>query len=995
MKNVLLLIVLCLCIATLMADPIWDNATNVRKSINPVWNGSSAVTSNGSTIYVWSDISNGSRDIFAARVAANGDLLWNAAIPITLQDGEQDYPIIIPNQDDEFIVAYVDYRTNPSGTIRARKINAEGTLFWDTNGAIVNDSSERKHSLHACTLANNDVLFTWNIGSYSSSDIYAQKLNSSGIPVWNALGMQLSYSPGGENQHDVFPLADDGFIITYSYAHATGVDAMMMRYNSSGNWMWASPVEVCPTADNAEYLDAVRLPQNKIAVLFRYNVTIPARIAVQILNIEGDLVTDTPLLLSSESSNLAYEHAITAGSDNSLFVSWNVQSTTNASYYCSYLQKISAEGNLLWNPEGIVYYEGYQSYRNPLLVADSNGGVHIAWSYMPIDNYIQDSKIAAKHYDQNSQLLWTIDEVVISNNRQSLQSASSYAGNLQLSWNGFFDEKEAIRTQKISYAGSLQWGAEGRIVFSGLAGNVSQSGFTVLNLPQGAMLLWTDYRDESNPRIFYQIVDFEGAIVLPENGVSLGTCPDGTYFDTLVTPDGKVAIVWRDYLGSNPIIRCQLLSANGSKLWGEEGIILSSPGSLTVSDAHVSYDDGAYYFGWTGGDNDTVYIYAQKIVDATPQWTEGGITLKSVSLSDGYHSLQELEGRYYAVSSDIWQSSEFTISIILINPDGSPVWQDVEKPVCAYDTFMDIQLLPQLSLDVDGLYVSWQDLRNDFISKVYAQKISPSGEYLWNPEGVEIGLSYDISPFAQMVGSDGITHIWVNNSWISGAKHSSSGEMLWQNETIQEPSWSISNRRASLFENGKVLYTFMDYSDQYDNLLFYRYLDSNGVPMGLETGYTLTTNGRTTDFQDIDGAGNTAYIAWNEGKFRPYEERPDDAVNDPYGLYIQKFHQNPLSNPETELPAMQISLHQNYPNPFNPNTTIVFDLMESTPVSLEIYNMRGQLVKTLIDGKKNAGTHTAVWDGKDEGGLSVSSGVYLYKVKGGKFSSSKKMILMK
>lgn len=89
------------------------------------------------------------------------------------------------------------------------------------------------------------------------------------------------------------------------------------------------------------------------------------------------------------------------------------------------------------------------------------------------------------------------------------------------------------------------------------------------------------------------------------------------------------------------------------------------------------------------------------------------------------------------------------------------------------------------------------------------------------------------------------------------------------------------------------------------------------------------------------------------------------------------------------------NLDQNYPNPFNPSTQINVSLKEGGNVSLKIYNMLGQEVAELFSGHKNAGRHTFMWNGTDNYGNKVSSGVYLYRVISENFNSSKKMILMK
>jgi Concanavalin A-like lectin/glucanases superfamily/FlgD Ig-like domain/Carboxypeptidase regulatory-like domain/Transglutaminase-like superfamily len=100
---------------------------------------------------------------------------------------------------------------------------------------------------------------------------------------------------------------------------------------------------------------------------------------------------------------------------------------------------------------------------------------------------------------------------------------------------------------------------------------------------------------------------------------------------------------------------------------------------------------------------------------------------------------------------------------------------------------------------------------------------------------------------------------------------------------------------------------------------------------------------------------------------------------------------DPLVIPETT------ELYNNYPNPFNPSTTISFDLSSDTSEKTEliIYNVKGQKVKQLVREQLSAGQHSVVWNGKDDGNRSVSSGIYFYQLKAGEVTQTKKMILMK
>ncbi|MBT3756347.1 MAG: T9SS type A sorting domain-containing protein [Candidatus Cloacimonetes bacterium] len=97
------------------------------------------------------------------------------------------------------------------------------------------------------------------------------------------------------------------------------------------------------------------------------------------------------------------------------------------------------------------------------------------------------------------------------------------------------------------------------------------------------------------------------------------------------------------------------------------------------------------------------------------------------------------------------------------------------------------------------------------------------------------------------------------------------------------------------------------------------------------------------------------------------------------------------------LAPIEISLHQNYPNPFNPSTTISFDLIEESDSNIElvIYNLKGQKVKQFFNNQLSAGKHSVVWNGKDDEGKSVTSGVYFYKLKTNNFEKTRKMLLIK
>jgi hypothetical protein len=91
----------------------------------------------------------------------------------------------------------------------------------------------------------------------------------------------------------------------------------------------------------------------------------------------------------------------------------------------------------------------------------------------------------------------------------------------------------------------------------------------------------------------------------------------------------------------------------------------------------------------------------------------------------------------------------------------------------------------------------------------------------------------------------------------------------------------------------------------------------------------------------------------------------------------------------------RFALENNYPNPFNPTTTIRYALPLDARVNVTIYNIQGQVVRTLVGTDQTAGYYTIQWDGRSDAGMSVASGIYIYRINAGQFVAAKKMVMLK
>lgn len=171
------------------------------------------------------------------------------------------------------------------------------------------------------------------------------------------------------------------------------------------------------------------------------------------------------------------------------------------------------------------------------------------------------------------------------------------------------------------------------------------------------------------------------------------------------------------------------------------------------------------------------------------------------------------------------------------------------------------------------------------------------------------------------------------------------------------------------------------------------FVAGNNVYKTYNTGDSYVQDYSQSDplkFIDVDvikvGENNwiTAYAVGDNGTIAKYMEL--------YLVVESKTEENPV--------PISFALQQNYPNPFNPTTSIEFSLPVTADVQLVVYNILGQQVASLINGQRNAGTHSVLWNANDSNGMKLSSGIYFYMLKASgvdasEFQEIKKMVLLK
>lgn len=204
------------------------------------------------------------------------------------------------------------------------------------------------------------------------------------------------------------------------------------------------------------------------------------------------------------------------------------------------------------------------------------------------------------------------------------------------------------------------------------------------------------------------------------------------------------------------------------------------------------------------------------------------------------------------------------------------------------------------------------------------------------------------------------------------------------------------------------------FDEDAEGIWLYTCRDANGEDNG--NGLIVVSDQREslTDFEvfdritwehlgtfNIDGVANTDGIASNQTPLPDYPYGIFAAIDDDSETAGVGWHEifdaiGAVVTIDAEvLVANNYQVQANYPNPFNPSTTIAYQIPKISMVKLTIYNIFGQQIRVLVNELKQAGKFQAVWDGRNDDGFSVSSGIYIYEFSTPEFRQAQKMTLMR
>ncbi len=295
-----------------------------------------------------------------------------------------------------------------------------------------------------------------------------------------------------------------------------------------------------------------------------------------------------------------------------------------------------------------------------------------------------------------------------------------------------------------------------------------------------------------------------------------------------------------------------------------------------------------------------------------------------------------------------------------------------------------------------SFYVVWKDGRTDNPG-IYLRQLDSLGNPLTDGIRISSVNATQLRPYIATQSANACIVVWFDSRDGDRAVY---GQMVDQDGHVIGSNFRIGSAPNTLYD---LDFAHAAMKDDGRSLVLWRCPESVGDSDAIcsclldSTGAILENNLRVSDSMFDDRQQYAGAIApASDGFFAVWmDSRRDMGWWDIFGRFLDMVPVDVTNEPDIEAMPQVYALGQNYPNPFNPATTITFALPKRSQVKLDVINVLGQEVRTLVDEQLPAGEHSVVWDGTDSKGRQVSSGVYFYRLHAGEMTETRQMILLK
>ncbi|MCG9128355.1 hypothetical protein JT359_12205 [Candidatus Poribacteria bacterium] len=374
----------------------------------------------GGVVVLWEDYRTSKDwDVYAQRINHEDSILWDQnGVPVSIANNNQ-RRIRMVGYDTHAIVVWNDRRRNRSWDIFAQAIDHEGKVLWEVDGIpiCIDDTDQSTQAI--LTDGEGGAVFVWEDERRSSEfqDLYIQRVDSQGIIQWKKDGIPVFASESSQSEPILIADGLGGFYIIWW--DVIGYDTwhiMAHRYHLDGTPIWDSPILISPLEGMQGVPRVILDNENGVIVVWQiYENFINDQLFAQRIDKDGKKLWEKQGIPICTADGIQKSHAIVKDDTGGVIVVWRDERDI---YSDLYMQRISADGKVIWQENGIPLCTAGGHQDTPHIVKLDNNKFFVAWvDYRGDIGEITKNAIYCQKLDINGKLLWEKDGVPVSTSK--------------------------------------------------------------------------------------------------------------------------------------------------------------------------------------------------------------------------------------------------------------------------------------------------------------------------------------------------------------------------------------------------------------------------------------------------------------------------------------------------------------------------------------------------------------------------------------------------
>ncbi len=1039
--------------SSLMAQSfrLWtpEDGVPIRQGYHIEWFRSLSSDDDGNFCMVWSDTRQGERDLWAQVVDSEGNALWaDEGIVVSEEFSRQEDPHVMPDGQGNWIITWIDYRYDinieDKGDVFIQKLDSEGNPLWTPEGGVPLCVEDAKQLwVQSFSDGNGGAVSIWMDGRAGNTDIYAQHTDADGNVQWEENGLMIAGGVGeqgsvGSGKYTADTDGNGGIIFGWvDNRDPVNINLYANRVNSAGDLVWTEDITGMPICTAEREQRRIRFcPDGLGGGFFTWEdkrLDIGAGdLYTQHVNAEGDLSwAEDGVVLCAENSGQEAPRIVHSAEGEAIVV-WEDKRLDNVTYDL-YTQRIGlGDGQPIFHwgtgTSGHVLCDFPGDQRSARLTPDNEGGAIYTW----LDERVAPSpnnELYGERLDQNGDPAWSSEGGgIIVSDAPNLQDGNIVraldANTISTVWIDYRVGSPGIYYQLNDFAGDELGPHNGTEIVYGIDNNGVNP--TVTDAGDGDYYLsWLDGRFGNLGAYPYaqKINSSNGEVYWQANGINLTPGFPDTEEDLVATAnklqsvaasDGGLISVWQDNRDPSVVLLfAQKIDDQGQVLWGDMGVdVAYNPDQVIQRDqqgANIVPDmDGGVYVVFRQPNESWYENIKVQHLDANGNklWNDPDDAGRFITNVEFDHEIEAVtnfeDGTLLVVyqRNDGEGEDDRDLYAIRLDQEGELAW---EQPA-VLSSAPELQLNAVTTHTNDGIVIAWEDQRRGSpILDIYGQMIHEDGTLSWQ-EGGELLLEADNQQSELAIGNDD-TSFWL--AWkdsrdgvtedIYAQRYDLDGQPLLQPDTgIMVTADDRRQERPKIVVeyNGYANLAWEESNEIAYSDLFFTHLDADGEVT--DPAYGTDGLELSNAYHRQNGINLALLPSETQGFVAVWQDNRSTGKEEIVNVYAQAV--NDGTNNVGEKSAVspeRWELNAAYPNPFNPTTQISFRVGTTGHVELAVYDVLGRQVARLVNRQLNAGHHHVQWDGRSEGGLSVSSGIYFYRLQSGDVNLTRKMMLLK